>query len=145
MINWLILVTSSEKISQNFFSFKGDSVWSLKLVDDNKSITVWGTCAVLKIYGGPILTEDLLRPKTMGNLKLHLHSMGRCWNNSVWWNCFLCRLFGYQSHHAFIFCQFVGLVFQKLHMRRRGVVNIWLSYQFSRKKCSYVNNNFVIV
>ena len=39
LINWLILLAVSENLSHNFPNLKGESVWSLTLGDDNKSIT----------------------------------------------------------------------------------------------------------
>ena len=51
MLNWLILLAVSKKLYNNFFSFKGDSVWSPTLVDHNKSTTGEGTYTALSIYG----------------------------------------------------------------------------------------------
>ena len=49
MLNWLILLAVSEKLCNNLFSLKGDSVWSPTLVDHNKSVTGEGTYTVLSI------------------------------------------------------------------------------------------------
>ena len=38
VINWLILLAVSEKLSYNFLNLKGDYVWSHTLGDDNKNI-----------------------------------------------------------------------------------------------------------
>ena len=63
-------------------------------------------------YERLIIIEDLLGPKTLRNLQPFLYTMGCCWNNSIWWNGFSCKLVGYQSPLSFTFCQIVGLVFQ---------------------------------
>ena len=39
IMNWLVLLAVSEKLSDNCFNLKCDSVLSLALGDDNKNIT----------------------------------------------------------------------------------------------------------
>ena len=52
VLNCLILLAVTKKLSHNFFSLKGDSVWSPMLGDDNKKISFEGAYTILSIYGG---------------------------------------------------------------------------------------------
>ena len=49
--------------------------------------------------------------KNSGGLQPLFLIMGRYWNNSIWGNCFSCKLVGYQIPLAFILFQILGLVF----------------------------------
>ena len=70
--------------------------------------------------GGLKIVEDLKGPKTLGDLQSLLHTMGLCWNNSVWGCYFSCKLVGYQSPFDFIFCQTVGLTYEVWYACRQG-------------------------
>ena len=51
VLNWLILLAVSEKLSHDFSVSKGDYVSSPTVDDANKKITGKGSYTVLSIYG----------------------------------------------------------------------------------------------
>ena len=107
-------------LSHNFSNPKGGSTWVMI------TRTSLGEGPILHfgfMGGAPLWTLVYLQPL--------LYTMSCCWNNSVWWNYFSCRLVCFQSPLAFIFCHVVGLVFQAWYKSRRKA-NSWLNCQFSR-------------
>ena len=78
VINWLIKLAVSEKLSHNFFSLKGDSLCPPHWVMITRTSLGKGPAIYFRTLGGSILTEDLVGPKTLGDLQPLMHTTGRC-------------------------------------------------------------------